>query len=623
MGTKARAAAIAVALTIFSMLGAASAAAGVHHLNHFEYVAGSAGPLAIETAPDGSVAAVWLADNGGTPGIVRFAPDGLTSSTVIRPTSASLSGQLRRITGLAFDPAAGTLFVADQPNHRVLGFDAASGLPEIQAPGGAPSPGGCTNHGCPPGSTADGALNAPRGLDFTGAKLYAADGGNDRVQLFNPTLGFLSKFTRPEWSSSDFPRDIAVDSQSGHIFVALGESDAIDEFDSAGVFIRTISAPVLPGDDDEEHDVTAVAIDSQAKLLFVAREDEVLDIVNASTGTLVERVTEIPGTARDIAIDPVGHRLYVSIGGDMRTVKIYEYDVPPTCAESSQTLIAGETATFLLPCTDADGGEQTFTIVTAPAHGSVNLDPATGQVTYTPDPAYLGDDHFEFQVTTGNGTSGVYRANFTIVAAAAEPVVGKAAIEPPVIRESTNISWLSGSILVKLPGATDFVPMKGEVHVPIGTVVDASAGRCKVVLANQDTSQYSSTFWGGVFQVVQGGGDFPLATIKLRNDLVDDAEKASNASISTLLGIAKKKGKKKNKVWGNGKGKFRTTGSGGSASVRGTRWMVEDYANGTLFKVTSGKVLVRDFGKHKTLLLKPGKSYFAELKKKKKKKSRR
>ena len=44
------------------------------------------------------------------------------------------------------------------------------------------------------------------------------------------------------------------------------------------------------------------------------------------------------------------------------------------------------------------------------------------------------------------------------------------------------------------------------------------------------------------------------------------------------------------KLWGNGKGKFRTSGKYSSATVRGTIWLVEDRCEGTLTKVTRGTV---------------------------------
>ena len=65
------------------------------------------------------------------------------------------------------------------------------------------------------------------------------------------------------------------------------------------------------------------------------------------------------------------------------------------------------------------------------------------------------------------------------------------------------------------------------------------------------------------------------------------------------------------KLWGNGKGKFRTTGKYSSATVRGTIWLVEDRCDGTLTKVRRGVVSVRDIKRKKTVKVKAGHSYLA------------
>ena len=44
------------------------------------------------------------------------------------------------------------------------------------------------------------------------------------------------------------------------------------------------------------------------------------------------------------------------------------------------------------------------------------------------------------------------------------------------------------------------------------------------------------------------------------------------------------------KLWGSGKGKFRTDGKYSAATVRGTIWLVQDQCNGTLTKVKRGTV---------------------------------
>ena len=71
---------------------------------------------------------------------------------------------------------------------------------------------------------------------------------------------------------------------------------------------------------------------------------------------------------------------------------------------------------------------------------------------------------------------------------------------------------------------------------------------------------------------------------------------------------------KSRKLWGDGKGKFRTRGQYSAATIRGTRWLVEDSCKGTLTRVTNGVVSVRDNGARKTVLVRAGKSYLAKPK---------
>ena len=72
------------------------------------------------------------------------------------------------------------------------------------------------------------------------------------------------------------------------------------------------------------------------------------------------------------------------------------------------------------------------------------------------------------------------------------------------------------------------------------------------------------------------------------------------------------KKKRKRRLWGDGKGNFRTSGRRSAATVSGTRWLVEDTCKGTLTRVSRGKVKVRDFRKKKTVTVKAGKRYLAK-----------
>ena len=75
---------------------------------------------------------------------------------------------------------------------------------------------------------------------------------------------------------------------------------------------------------------------------------------------------------------------------------------------------------------------------------------------------------------------------------------------------------------------------------------------------------------------------------------------------------AKKRSKKRvRRLFGDGKGAFRTRGRNAAATVRGTRWGVQDRCDGTLVAVQRGRVEVRDFVKRKTVIVRAGKTYLA------------
>src|SRR5690606_19138247 len=54
---------------------------------------------------------------------------------------------------------------------------------------------------------------------------------------------------------------------------------------------------------------------------------------------------------------------------------------------------------------DVDGDTLTYSLTTAPSHGTVTLDAATGAYTYTPTADYHGTDSFEVTASDGNGGS--------------------------------------------------------------------------------------------------------------------------------------------------------------------------------------------------------------------------
>jgi hypothetical protein len=68
----------------------------------------------------------------------------------------------------------------------------------------------------------------------------------------------------------------------------------------------------------------------------------------------------------------------------------------------------------------------------------------------------------------------------------------------------------------------------------------------------------------------------------------------------------------KRRLWGRDHGgRFRTHGRNSHATVRGTRWVVGDSCAGTLTRVSSGVVVVRDTVRHRKIVLHAGERYLA------------
>jgi hypothetical protein len=95
---------------------------------------------------------------------------------------------------------------------------------------------------------------------------------------------------------------------------------------------------------------------------------------------------------------------------------------PPHCSDIANTVARDETTTIVLPCADEDGDAMTRSMVSAPSHGSLGpVDQASGTLTYSPNPGYVGPDSFTFRASDASGDSGVATASLTVVGCAAAP----------------------------------------------------------------------------------------------------------------------------------------------------------------------------------------------------------
>ena len=122
-------------------------------------------------------------------------------------------------------------------------------------------------------------------------------------------------------------------------------------------------------------------------------------------------------------------------------------------------------------------------------------------------------------------------------------------------------------VKIKLPGTSRFVVLD-EQQLPVGTTVDATKGRVTLVAAADNKGGTATAdFYDGIFKIGQTKGAAPITTLTLVEKL--SCPKRGKASAAAAK-------KKKRRLWGDGKGRFRTQGSYSSATVRGTTWLVED-----------------------------------------------
>ena len=170
----------------------------------------------------------------------------------------------------------------------------------------------------------------------------------------------------------------------------------------------------------------------------------------------------------------------------------------------------------------------------------------------------------------------------------------------PDVGESVVIRPTAGRVFIQLPGSSQFVELRSIGEIPLGATIDTRNGRVQLRFETEDGKVQTATFYGGIFQIRQVGKTLDL---KLTEPLAACPKKGKAAAAQT-------KKVKKRKLWGEGKGSFRTTGKYSAATVRGTKWLVEDSCAGTLTRVTIGVVAVRA-GK-KTVLVRAGKRYLAK-----------
>ena len=164
------------------------------------------------------------------------------------------------------------------------------------------------------------------------------------------------------------------------------------------------------------------------------------------------------------------------------------------------------------------------------------------------------------------------------------------AAAPPRQGASVVIEPTSGTTFYREPGQAR-QPLTAEINVPVNTIIDATNGRMGITSANG-----AADFFGGAFVIRE-----PKRQRVTQLWLAGPDPRGCKGRTSRVV----------RQVWGDGKGHFQTRGRYAAATVRGTKWRVQDRCDGTLTTVVRGVVAVRDFGLRRTVLVRAGQSYLA------------
>ena len=187
----------------------------------------------------------------------------------------------------------------------------------------------------------------------------------------------------------------------------------------------------------------------------------------------------------------------------------------------------------------------------------------------------------------------------------------QAAPPVPTFAKTVVLARISGTVLIRPPGAPYSFALVTTTPtvVPVGTVVDTTAGRVRLTSADPGPTPaklQSGQFFLGTFRVQQNATAGGLVGLVIRDNeprSVCAAATAHEAALSQrILGLLR----------GTAHGRFRTVGRFAAATVRGTNWGVRDRCDGTLTVVREGVVAVTDFVRHTTVIVRAGQTYLAK-----------
>jgi hypothetical protein len=180
----------------------------------------------------------------------------------------------------------------------------------------------------------------------------------------------------------------------------------------------------------------------------------------------------------------------------------------------------------------------------------------------------------------------------------------------PTLGGSENAKPVSGTVFILVRGR--LVPLTEARTLPVGTIVDARRGSLELIAAGPHRRRQTGVFGGAIFKLTQSHAG--LTTLALVEGVIPGAPSYASCTVHRAADaqVAAVSSRVLQLLHASAHGRFRTRGRYAAATVRGTVWNTADRCDGTLIAVRRDTVLVTDFVKHISLLVRAGHSYLAK-----------
>jgi hypothetical protein len=475
--------------------------------------------------------------------------------------------------------------------------------------------------------------------DFAVSWDREGDGDADGVftRDFTAAGAPLAVETRVNETTADEQQVSWVSSDADGAFVVSWETDFAAEPDTEDVFVRRFARsqapPAAPTLTDTDPDSPANENAPRVK-------------GSAEAGSTVRLYTDAacsgPVAATGAAAEFASPGLQVTVA-DNTTTTFYaaatdQAGSTSPCSTSSITYVensaAPDQAAPLATIVSAPSGTVsdrtptfTFTANEAGASFECSLDGGAFVPCSSPftTPSLGGGPHtFAVRARDAAGNLGpVTTVAFSVARTLDELTAG----DPPTLGQDVNVAPVGdGPVLVgsrtgtarvgasqnELRGVR-FVPLEEARQIPVGSFLDTTRGTVELLSArNRGGATQSGRFVRGIFQVLQSRARRArgLTELRLKGSSFSRCGRAGSSSGNWWQRAAEAaQGSRRTirRVRSNANGNFRTRGRHSAATVRGTVWEVSDRCDGTLTRVSRGSVVVRDFRRRRTIVVRAGK----------------